>query len=462
MVTEARAHGLVRKRTVALAVGASVLLAFFLGGLAFTNSVGAARVADNARALHWTNATLGTAALTRAGLAQATTFVGLGAEALATQEDVAYAMEQVELLYAELEELQDRGSERSSAPLVRAFLRSAANAAAALRDGDHESGKALVVEDVEVAYGELVESLETEQREVLQAIERNTQASSRLNGYVLFFLLLVVPASAVMVYWLIARRQLREYRLKAEVELEAEREIGRAKDDFIAGLSHELRTPLTAIYGFAEAIADGVVNEPEVVGDTAQVIANEAAEMTRMVDDLLTASRMESIGVTVALSATAVDDVVEAAAAPLERAGLEVIRERSDAVALADAGRLRHVLTNLLSNAARHGGPTIGVGVSPGEDTVEISVWDDGPGVPEDQLERLFERFIHNGIAALLTGSVGLGLAVASRLTALMGGKLSYQCSEGKTFFTVRLPVYVVGEDTKDEATPSLFETLSK
>jgi signal transduction histidine kinase len=261
---------------------------------------------------------------------------------------------------------------------------------------------------------------------------------------------------------LIARRQLREYRLKAEVELEAEREIGRAKDDFIAGLSHELRTPLTAIYGFAEVIADGVVNEPEMVGDTAQVIANEAAEMTRMVDDLLTASRMESTGVTVTLSATAVDDVVEAASAPLERAGLEVRRERSDAVALADAARLRHVLTNLLSNAARHGGPTIGVGVSPGEDRVEISVWDDGPGVPEDQLERLFERFIHNGIAALLTGSVGLGLAVASRLTALMGGKLSYQCSEGKTFFTVRLPVYVVGEDTKDEATPSLFETLSK
>jgi signal transduction histidine kinase len=395
-------------------------------------------------------------------LAQATTFVGLGAEALATQEDVAYAMEQVELLHAELEDLQARGSERPSAPLVRAFLRSAANAAAALRDGDHESGKALVVEDVEVAYGELVESLEAEQRDVLVAIEHNTEASSRLNGYVLFFLLLVVPASAVIVYWLIARRQLREYRLKAEVELEAEREIGRAKDDFIAGLSHELRTPLTAIYGFAEVIADGVVNEPEMVGDTAQVIANEAAEMTRMVDDLLTASRMESTGVTVTLSATAVDDVVEAASAPLERAGLEVRRERSDAVALADAARLRHVLTNLLSNAARHGGPTIGVGVSPGEDRVEISVWDDGPGVPEDQIENLFERFIHNGTAALLAGSVGLGLAVASRLTAMMDGRLAYQRSEGKTSFTVRLPVYVVGQDTKDEATPSLFGTLSK
>ncbi|HZD23198.1 MAG TPA: HAMP domain-containing sensor histidine kinase [Acidimicrobiia bacterium] len=441
-----------------LAVSASVVLVFFLGGLAFTNSVGAARVADNARDLHWVNTTLGTAALTRAGLVQATNLVGLEADG----DDVVYAIEQVEFSYDELEELRASGSGRRSTPLLSGFLVSANKVLAALRSGDHETAKALLVDDVEVSYGELAESLETEQGEVLGAIERNTEASNRLNDYVLFLLLLVVPGSAVVVYWLVARRQLREHRLKTEVELEAEREIGRAKDHFIAGLSHELRTPLTSIYGFAEVLADGGVDDREQVGDTAQVIANEAAEMTRMIDDLLVASRMESTGVTVELSPTAVDDVLEAAITPFERAGREIRRERSDAVVSADPRRLRQVLTNLLSNAARHGGPSIGVEITAGEDIVEIHVWDDGSGVSEDQIERLFERYVHSGKAALLTGSVGLGLAVASRLTELMGGSLSYRPDENKTCFTVRLAVHPVDEDTTETAIPSISEAVSR
>ena len=249
-----------------------------------------------------------------------------------------------------------------------------------------------------------------------------------------------IPASAVLIYRMIARRSVREHQIAADLEIEAERAVGRAKDEFIAGLSHELRTPLTSIYGFAEILTDGDGTDVQGNKDLAQIIANEAAEMTRMVDDLLAAARIDSTGVQVEFAPTRISDVVESAVTPFLRAGLQVKRSGGEAWVSTDAARLRHVIVNLLSNAARHGGDQIGIEVSGGEGVVDIEVWDDGAGVPEDQVEKLFERFIHAGSAPLLTGSVGLGLAVASRLTGLLGGKLSYQRFVGKTYFIVSLP----------------------
>ena len=83
----------------------------------------------------------------------------------------------------------------------------------------------------------------------------------------------------------------------------------------------------------------------------------------------------------------------------------------------------------------------IGIEVSTGDGVVDIEVWDNGSGVPEDRLEKLFDTFIHNGAATLMTGTLGLGLGVASRLTALLGGKLTYQRFAQKSYFTVTLPL---------------------
>ena len=95
-----------RQRTVAMAVGVSLLLVLFVAGLAFANSIGAARVAENARSLHWANATLGTSSLTRAALVQAVTFVELEQQGLVTDEDVAYATARVVASYDELKQLE--------------------------------------------------------------------------------------------------------------------------------------------------------------------------------------------------------------------------------------------------------------------------------------------------------------------------------------------------------------------
>ena len=328
-----------------------------------------------------------------------------------------------------------------------------------IHEGDNEAAQTVIFGDAEIAYLDLVDSLQLEQDAIQSAIDENTATASRLNGFVVFLLTLALPASAVVVYWRIARRQVKQHRVFAELELESERSVSRAKDSFIAGLSHELRTPLTSIYGFAEILADGGGGDARQTEEIAQIIANESAEMTRMVDDLLTASRMESTGIEIESVATRLQDIVESAITPFERAGLEITRDPTDVVVKTDGARLRHVLVNLLSNAARHGGPKIGIEVSATDDDVDIEVWDTGPGVPEDQIAKLFERFMHKGAAPLLAGSVGLGLAIASRLTAMLGGKLSYQRFGAKSYFVVRVPA-VVKADEVDEASPSVAEAI--
>ena len=453
-----------QRRSAGIAIGVTLLLVAFVVGLAFANSISAGRVTDNARALHWTNSSLGTAALTRAALVQAATFAELSASDLVTADDLAAAMTEARDARDRLDVLQDVGGDSVSAASLTHYLGSVEATLLALDSGSYATAKDLIVSDVETAYIDLRDSLQAEQDDIQTQIDANNAGANRATDFITFFLTFAIPASAVLIYRVIAKRSVREHQLTADLEIEAERAVGRAKDEFIAGLSHELRTPLTSIYGFAEILTDSDGSDVEGNKDLAQIIANEAAEMTRMVDDLLAAARIDSTGVQVEHAQTRISDVVESAVTPFSRAGLEVKRSGGEAWVSTDAARLRHVIVNLVSNAARHGGDNIGIEVSGGEGVVDIEVWDDGPGVPEEQVEKLFERFIHNGAAPLLTGSIGLGLAVASRLTSLLGGKLSYQRFVGKTYFIVSLPgLEQVAEEVKDsqESVAEMIRAMS-
>ena len=434
-----------RRRAVGIAIGATLVLVVLVVGLTFANSIGAARVAANAADLHWTNATVGTGALTRAAMVQATTFSELAESGLVTQDDLLAAMEEARDARNRLAELLDAAGNSASSASLTHYLARVDEAIADLEAGGFVSAKSVLMAGAEQAYIDLVESLQIEQTGIQGQIDANTAGARRTTEYIQFFLMLAIPASAVLIYRFVARRQMRELRLKLDLELEKEREIGRAKDEFIAGLSHELRTPLTSIYGFAEILTDGGAEDPATAVEVSQIIANEAAEMTRMVDDLLAVARLESTGMQIEMSPTHVIDVVDSAILPFERAGLKIKRAGKDAMVSTDAARLRHVLINLISNAARHGGPNVGVEVSTGDGMVDIEIWDDGAGVPDEQLERLFDTFIHNGAATLMTGTLGLGLGVASRLMDLLGGKLVYQRFAEKSYFIVSLPL-VAGE----------------
>jgi signal transduction histidine kinase len=449
------------RRTVIYAVAAATIVLLAVAGLAFANSSSVIRVTENAKALHWTNATMGTSALVRAGLVQAVTFAELSEMGVVSSDDAAFTLGELDAAADELERLLAMGEGRDSYPALARYVGAVDGARTDLEAGEIEAAKERTATHVEAGFGELTTSLQGEQERILAAQEENSRAGRQLNTWVVFALTLLVPGSAVAVYFVITRRQVRALEERNRLELAAERTISRAKDSFIAGLSHELRTPLTSIYGFAEVLADRQVTGPEATAETAQIIANEASEMTRMVDDLLIASRLESTGVEIEPARTAMQSVLDAAAAPFERAGVDIQREATKAVAMVDAPRLRHVLVNLISNAVRHGGSAIGVNVTEGDGVVEIEVWDSGEGVPEDRVDGLFDRFVHDGDTPLLTGSVGLGLAVARRLTGLMGGRLEYQRFGAKTYFVVTLPNGAATEEEVEESVADMIRTLS-
>jgi signal transduction histidine kinase len=450
------------RRTVVYAVAAATVVLLLVAGLAFANSSSVIRVTENAKALHWTNATMGTSALVRAGLVQAVTFAELSEMGVVSSDDAAFTLGELDAAADELERLLAMGQGRDSYPPLARYVGAVDGARTDLEAGKIGAAKEQTATDVEETFAELAASLRREQARIMAAQEENSRAGHQLNTWVVFALTLLVPGSAVGVYFVITRRQVRALEERNRLELAAERTISRAKDSFIAGLSHELRTPLTSIYGFAEVLADRQVTGPEATAETAQIIANEASEMTRMVDDLLIASRLESTGVEIEPARTAIQSVLDAAATPFESAGVEIQREATKAVAMVDAPRLRHVLVNLISNAVRHGSPAIGVNVTEGDGVVEIEVWDSGEGVPEDRVDGLFDRFVHDGDAPLLTGSVGLGLAVARRLTGLMGGRLEYQRFGAKTYFVVTVPHGAVTEEEVDEeSVADMIRTLS-
>jgi two-component system sensor histidine kinase BaeS len=208
----------------------------------------------------------------------------------------------------------------------------------------------------------------------------------------------------------------------------------------LLSVSHDLRTPLTSIRGYAEGIEDGTVDP----GEAAAVVGREAARLERLVGDLLALARLRQ-GVLEVRSEPvdlgAVAREAEERVRPRAReAGVEVRIEGGPAPATADHGRTLQVVSNLLDNAIRVSPPgeAVIVSVAPGE----LRVADCGPGIPEAELPRAFERFhlrarAGNGSAE----GAGLGLAIVHELTEAMGGSVAVEnVPDGGAQFTVRLP----------------------
>ena len=240
--------------------------------------------------------------------------------------------------------------------------------------------------------------------------------------------------------------RLRQKRLLLEAELRREQDLLKTKDEFIGNLSHELRTPLTGIVGFAGTLSEILHGKQEsgeraFLRETADLLVGEANTLTRMVDDLLTAMKAEENALFFQLEPIDVVAEVEAVLAPFRRGGLAIDVDMAPSNLMADQHRLRQVIRNLVSNSAAHGGPDIRLIGRVHGDLYQLTVADTGPGVPEHISERLFERFVHRGTEPLLTGSIGLGLAIVGMLVARMGGKIEYRREAGWTRFAVSLPV---------------------
>ncbi|PRF27305.1 hybrid sensor histidine kinase/response regulator [Burkholderia multivorans] len=229
----------------------------------------------------------------------------------------------------------------------------------------------------------------------------------------------------------------------------AAQSAGGSKDAFIAAVSHELRAPSTAILGWADMLGDAA-DDPAVVREGVAVIRRNILALTRLVDDLLDASRLgqgkfaiESAPVSIAecLNA-ALQDVVPIA----ETKGVRIAEPcAGDGLVSGDAARLEQAFRNLLDNALKHtqSGGQIMPSLVVGPDTVQVRIADTGAGIPADRLEQIFEPFlqIRNPLHAQ-AGGLGLGLSIARSIVVMHGGEIA-ACSDGLgkgATFTVTLP----------------------
>jgi signal transduction histidine kinase len=224
---------------------------------------------------------------------------------------------------------------------------------------------------------------------------------------------------------------------------EMRRELAEA--DFISNAAHELRNPLAGISSAIEVLQEGAKDDPKALDHFLGRLAEDAERMNRLTRSLLTLARVESIGSGESEDvdvAAAIRDTVEAVETP-DHIELSTAVE-PDLCANGDPTLLRQVMIGLLTNAFKHtplpGRVTVR-GRRDGEKEVVLEVIDTGPGIPEAEIERVFERFYRRDESRVQEG-FGLGLAIARRMVSVMGGEIGAHSVEGQgSTFWVRLPV---------------------
>ena len=224
----------------------------------------------------------------------------------------------------------------------------------------------------------------------------------------------------------------------------------RTQSEFISSVSHELRTPLTAINGWAETLYNGEVRDAADVKKGMAIIVSEAQRLTRMVEELLEFSRMETGRFNLSVEPIDIlaelEDAVYTYREFFRRKGLELAYtecEEELPIISGDPERLRQVFCNLLDNADKHGGSGGQVEVSVGreEDQVAIRIRDHGPGVPEEELPFIKYKFYKGSSKA--RGS-GIGLAVCDEIVNSHNGSLDIgNAPGGGCVVTIRLPIGV-------------------
>lgn len=225
--------------------------------------------------------------------------------------------------------------------------------------------------------------------------------------------------------------------------------VDQMRRDFLSNVSHELRTPLAAIRALVETMEDGVSEEdsPEFLSR----IHRQTERLTTLVNELLDLSRIEFGAMN--LRPETVDLAALVAEATLllrtrvEATGVKVICEGPPIEVEADRQSLLRVVSNLLDNAIKWSpnGSTVSVRLRDEGDLVAVSVTDQGPGIVEQDLSRVFERF-YKGEASRSDAGVGLGLAIVKHLVRAHGGTASVESPPGEgASFTVRLPKVFVG-----------------
>ena len=247
-------------------------------------------------------------------------------------------------------------------------------------------------------------------------------------------------------------------------DITALRHADQVRRDFVANVSHELRTPLTAVRGAVEALLDAPADAPPTAEETRKfltIISRHGLRMEQLVRDLLRLARLDAGQETIIRAACRVEPVVRGVERDMQttldarRQSVHVAIGARAATVSVDPTKLHDVLLNLMENASKYSpeGSTIDVSTERLDDNVTVSVADRGPGIPEADLNRVFERFYRvDRSRARDPGGTGLGLSIVRHLIELHGGTVvAANRSGGGALFTITLPA---GSITATTGTP--------
>jgi len=228
------------------------------------------------------------------------------------------------------------------------------------------------------------------------------------------------------------------------------RQLEGVRQEFVANVSHELRTPLSLIKSATETLLDGAKDDAAALTRFLQIIDKHANRLALLIDDLLLLSTLDSGGLRLNRQPLAFRSTVQDAVDDLQARARtrNVTLENSvsaSLVVLADSERMRQVISNLLDNAikyGREGGKTSVEGRLLPDGRLEIAVIDDGPGIPRESQERIFERFYRVDKArSREQGGTGLGLAIVKHVVQAHGGEVRVESEPGAgSRFIINLP----------------------
>ena len=241
------------------------------------------------------------------------------------------------------------------------------------------------------------------------------------------------------------------------------RRVDAVRRDFVANVSHELKTPVGALSLLAEAVLSAS-DDPDAVRRFASRMQKESHRLTNLVQDLIDLSRVQGDDPLAKAVPVDLGEVVAAArervAEVAEARSIELVAAGADGVAvLGDLGQLTTAVGNLVENAVNYSPDRtkVVVSVRVEAELAEISVTDQGVGIPDQDLNRIFERFYRVDPArSRITGGTGLGLAIVKHIAATHGGDVSVWSVEGAgSTFTLRLPVAVQAPSAELNPTPA-------